>query len=431
VVDRLLGSAETRPYSLYAHVPFCGHRCAYCDFNTYAGQEDSVPQYVEAISREIALVGARYKRSLRLHSVYFGGGTPSLLAPDQVRDMLASIRAGFALDSDAEISLEANPGTVDGPGLEALRQEGINRISFGVQSANGEELRQLERTHTFLDVLLAFSAARSAGYDNLNADLIYGLPGQTLQTWQETVNRVLALQPEHISAYALTLEHGTPFGKWAARGLLPTPDPDLAADMYEWACQAFEAAGLGQYEISNWARPGFECRHNRQYWKGLPYIGVGAGAHGYADGYRYSNALPIGAYIDRLSGGTAGQQEERPAGSLGARRAAAMSPVAQSLPMSPACIDWRRQSAADEMADYMIMGLRLTREGIADSDFADRFGSRLKEVYATEIADLCDLGLLEWHRGAVSDATPRQESSRAEYALRLTPRGRLLGNQVF
>ena len=425
-----MASPETTPYSLYVHVPFCGHRCAYCDFNTYAGQEDSIPQYVEALSREIAQVGARFQGRRRLHTVYFGGGTPSLLAPGQVANILASIRAGFVLDSDAEISLEANPGTVDLPKLDALRRLGINRLSFGVQSANGEELQQLERTHTYRDVLSAFSMARTSGFDNLNADLIYGLPGQTVPAWQETVKRVLALEPEHISAYALTLEHGTPFGKWAARGLLPTPDPDLAADMYEWACQAFEGAGLGQYEISNWARPGFACKHNRQYWKGLPYIGVGAGAHGYADGYRYSNALPIRAYIERLMGDSQTLPEERTADCLEAR-IGRNSPAGRLSPVSPACVDWHRQTAADEMADFMIMGLRLTREGIAASTFADRFGHPLAVEYGAEIADLRSLGLLEVHGGGLLEVDQPADSTASHYALRLTPRGRLLGNQVF
>ena len=158
----------------------------------------------------------------------------------------------------------------------------------------------LERAHDFFDVINSVSWARAAGFDNLNLDLIYGLPEQTLQTWQTTVRRILDLNPDHISAYALTLEHGTPFGRWSKRGLLPLPDPDLAADMYEWASDAFESAGYFQYEISNWAKPNRECVHNLQYWRGLPYLGLGAGAHGYANGYRYSNVLRIKTYIDRL-----------------------------------------------------------------------------------------------------------------------------------
>jgi oxygen-independent coproporphyrinogen-3 oxidase len=427
-----MASAQSTPFSLYVHVPFCGHRCAYCDFNTYAGQQNAIPKYVEALCREITLVGARLGATLRLHTVYFGGGTPSLLAPSQIGDMIASIRAGFLLEPDAEITLEANPGTVDQPALEALRVLGVNRLSFGVQSANGEELRQLERTHTFLDVLSAFSIARSSGFENLNADLIYGLPGQALRTWQETVRRVLELGPQHISAYALTLERGTPFGNWSARGLLPTPDPDLAADMYEWACRAFDQAGFGHYEISNWARPGFECRHNTQYWKGLPYLGVGAGAHGYANGYRYSNVLGIRAYIDRLMEDSETIQDQRGARPLlGERRTPGEPSMAGWPPMTAASVDSHEQTIADDMADFMLMGLRLTRDGIAASAFARRFGSPLAAEYGPEIAELQSLGLLERLGREVSDAALPVESSEPEYAIRLTARGRLLGNEVF
>src|SRR5512142_1518812 len=297
--------------SLYLHIPFCKHRCAYCDFNTYAGQEDAIPAYVEALRREIEYVGAAAPGDVAVHTVFFGGGTPSLLSAAQFSVLLDAIRACFRLDEGAEVTIEANPGTVTKAGLSELRQAGINRISFGAQSANGEELRMLERAHSFLEVMEAVTSARSAGFDNLSLDLIYGLPAQQLATWQTTVRRVLDLRPEHLSAYALTLEHGTPFGRWSSRGLMSAPDPDAAADMYEWASDAFAAVGYEQYEISNWARnvqpmrgslePALACRHNLQYWRALPYLGLGAGAHGYANGYRYSNVLRIKTYIERLT----------------------------------------------------------------------------------------------------------------------------------
>src|SRR5215207_6783130 len=297
------------PYSLYLHIPFCIHRCAYCDFNTYAGQEGSIPAYVDALCKEIEYVGSQFPspdgREVRCegkaHTIFFGGGTPSLLSPKQFETIFKAIRANFRLTEDAEITIEANPGTVSYEALLELRKIGINRISFGVQSANMEELRMLERTHDFFTVIEAVTFARKAGFENLNLDLIYGLPEQTLQTWQRTVQRILDLHPEHISAYALSLEHGTPFGRWATKGLLPLPDPDLAAEMYEWASETFEAAGYVQYEISNWAKPGHQCRHNLQYWRGRPYLAFGAGAHGYANGYRYSNILRIKTYIERLA----------------------------------------------------------------------------------------------------------------------------------
>src|SRR5687768_11119930 len=292
-------------HSIYIHIPFCTHRCAYCDFNTYASQEIMIPAYVDALCREIEFVGLRFlspdfgggiRVEGEIHTIFFGGGTPSLLTPKQFESILHAIRANFSLREDAEITMEANPGTVSYVNLLELRKLGINRISFGVQSANTEELHMLERTHTFFDVIEAVSSARKAGFDNLNLDLIYGLPEQTLQTWQTTVKRILGLHPEHISAYALTLEHGTPFGRWSSKGLLPLPNPDLAADMYEWASEIFEANGYKQYEISNWAlddrpwtkdhfpwsmvhrQPSFACRHTSNTGAGYP-ISPSARAH--------------------------------------------------------------------------------------------------------------------------------------------------------
>jgi putative oxygen-independent coproporphyrinogen III oxidase len=419
------------PYSLYLHIPFCSHRCAYCDFNTYAGQERSIPAYVEALCRELEHVGRRAPNDMLVHTVYFGGGTPSLLSPSQVSAILGSMRGHFALAADAEISLEANPGTVDPDSLRALRSAGVNRLSLGVQSANGEELRMLERAHSFGDVLNAMHAARRAGFANVNADLIYGLPEQRLATWQVTVKRVLDLAPEHISAYALTLEHGTPFGKWARRGMLAAPDPDLAADMYEWASDALEAAGYSQYEISNWAKDAHECRHNLQYWRGLPYLGFGAGAHGYAGGYRYSDVRRIETYIERLTGrGDSGRSLESGSSGVG-ELVEGNDAVAPAFPLSPAVLDQHRQSTDDDIADFMIMGMRLTREGIAASTFQRRFGKDLRKVFGTEIERLRGLGLVEVvSPPEVRVNAPRRAPTSRE-TIRLSRRGRLLGNQVF
>ncbi len=228
---------------------------------------------------------------------------PPSLAPAQFEQILQTVRDLFDLSdlSDLETSLEANPGTVTLDSLRGLRRAGFNRISFGVQSFDPGELRQLERIHDPFDVLNAVGWARQAGFENLNLDLIYGLPEQSLARWQANVKRAVELAPQHLSLYALTIEHGTPYGRWAARGLLPLPDPDLAADMYEWASDYLEGQGYEQYEISNWARPGFQCRHNLQYWRNQPYLGFGAGAHGCANDMRISNVLHIKTYLDRLS----------------------------------------------------------------------------------------------------------------------------------
>ena len=401
----------TPPYSLYIHIPFCRHRCAYCDFNTYAGQEDSLPAYVEALCREIAFTGQNAPEKINLHTVFFGGGTPSLLTPRQFESVLVTIYRYFELPNP-EVTIEANPGTVSLSDLRELHSLGINRISFGVQSANPFELRMLERAHSYFDVINAVTWARAAGFDNLNLDLIYGLPLQTLEVWSATLKLILGLAPEHLSLYALTLEHGTPFGRWSARGLIPLPDPDLAADMYEWASETLEAADYKQYEISNWAKPGLECRHNLQYWRGLPYLAAGAGAHGYVNGYRYSNVLRIKTYIDRLSGNREAQ--------IGVH-APSQYPTPDSriptleFPLTPATVNQHRQTLQDDMSEFMMTGLRLTREGVSAETFRERFGQELDDAYGEEVEDLIRLGLLEWQ---------------AE-RLRLTRRGRLLGNQAF
>jgi oxygen-independent coproporphyrinogen-3 oxidase len=276
--------------------------------------------------------------------------------------------------------------------LRDLHRMGFNRISFGVQSANPEELRMLERAHDYFDVIEAVTWARRAGFGNLNLDLIYGLPEQTLSRWGATLKQVLGLSPEHFSLYALTMEHGTPFGRWSARGLMPTPDPDAAAEMYEWADAALCSAGYEQYEISNWSRPGSQCRHNLQYWRNRPYFGFGAGAHGFVDGLRVSNVLRIKTYIERCQAEFSGQ-----------------------FPLSPATVNRQEITPYVEMQETMLTGLRLTREGVSARGFQERFGRELREVFGQEIDELLRLGLLEW----------------AGDSLRLTPHGRLLGNQVF
>lgn len=393
--------------SIYLHIPFCTHRCAYCDFNTYAGQEAVIPAYVEALIKEIDYVGrVAAEPRIETNTIFFGGGTPSLLSGPQFDSIMSALSSAFGLFPNAEVTIEANPGTILSDKLEAIRNAGINRISFGVQSSITEELRMLERSHDFFTVIDAVSLARQAGFNNLNLDLIYALPGQTLQSWQTTVKRVLDLQPEHISAYALTLEHGTPFGKWADRGLLQLPDPDLAADMYEWTMDYLEENGYEQYEISNWARSDSElmCKHNLQYWRSLPYLGLGAGAHGYAGGYRYSNVLRIKTYIDRLA-----KYDSRL--------------TDYEFPLSPATVNHHKQTREDDISEYMINNLRLAKAGVADSDFRSRFGAGLLDVYPREIEELTSAGLLE--RVKTSEVFETSE------IYRLTRRGRLLGNQVF
>lgn len=379
--------------SLYFHIPFCVHRCAYCDFNTYAGQEGLIPAYAQALCEEIRSVG-KAQPNLKVGTIFFGGGTPSLLSGVQYAKIFSSLHEHFDVLPGAEISLEANPGTVTHSLLRELRDIGFNRISFGVQSANPGELRMLERIHTYTDVISALTWSRQAGFDNLNVDLIYGLPEQSLHTWQNTVRLIADLKPEHISAYALTLEHGTPFGRWAVKGLLAVPDPDVAAEQYEWSMDFLAEKGYEQYEISNWSKPGLQCRHNLQYWRNLDYLGFGAGAHGYAAGIRYSNVLRIKTFIERCE-----KLEE----------------LARPFPFSPAMVNQHKNTLVENMQETMMTGLRLTQEGVSSEVFMQRFGVSLLDQFGREVAELIGLGLLEWNGSN----------------LRLTTRGRLLGNQVF
>jgi oxygen-independent coproporphyrinogen-3 oxidase len=381
----------TSNLSLYLHIPFCGTRCTYCAFNTYTNVEALIPTYVQAMRSELGWLGRGTTQPL--HTLYFGGGTPSLLSTAQISSILETCKQAFTLAPDAEITLEANPGTVDYSYLQQLRRTGVNRLSLGMQSAHTQELRLFARQHTVDAVAKAMHDARCAGFENISLDLIYGVPNQTLQMWRESVETALLLRPDHLSMYALGLETGTSMAKWVERGWLPTPDDDLAADMYELADTLACSAGLQQYEISNWARPGLACRHNLQYWRNEPYLGVGAGAHGYAAGIRYEVVKPIQRYID-----LAMQQM----GSL-------------PFPMTPTIERHESIDMLGQMAEHMMTGLRLIGEGVNVSDFRERFGRPLEQVYGEALDKLVTYDLL----------------CREGDAIRMTPRARLLSNQVF
>ena len=398
------------PLSIYIHIPFCTVRCAYCDFNTYAGLEALMPVYVAAVQRELAQVGPGFSLTGagspgwagEVHTVFFGGGTPSLLPAASIEAILQTVRVEYGVADNCEITLEANPGTLGRQDLARLRRAGVNRLSLGAQSAQPAELRLLDRAHSFDDVSAAVQQARLAGFDNLNLDLIYGLPWQAVEAWADTLGRTLDLAPDHLSIYSLSLEHGTPMRAWVERGLVAAPDPDRAAEMYERAAERLSEAGYVQYEISNWAKDGdsvgasdlprFACRHNVQYWRNLPYLGIGAGAHGCALGWRYANVLSPRVYVDRIEEGQA-----------------------SLAPWSPAVAERTPVDSATEMDETMLLGFRLTREGIRSDRFEERFGENPRRRYASRLMPLEADGLIE--------SGPE--------GLRLTERGRLLGNRVF
>ncbi len=287
---------------IYVHIPFCLTRCGYCDFNAYAGLDDLKPRYLRALLREASMV-APASSGESFDSVFLGGGTPTTMEPADLKALLEHLRASFGMRPDAEITIEANPDTIDEARLRALREVGYTRLSMGAQSFDPSVLAALERVHPPEGVRSAFAAARSAGYDNVSLDLIYGADGETLTSWERTLRETIALAPEHVSAYALTIEPSTPLGRRVAAGLVPPPDPDLQADMFELAGRLLTSAGYQHYEVSNWAKPGFECRHNLGYWERRPYVGLGAGAHSYRDETRWWNLRPPEQYMSAVETG--------------------------------------------------------------------------------------------------------------------------------
>jgi oxygen-independent coproporphyrinogen-3 oxidase len=291
-----------KPAGLYVHVPFCLTRCGYCDFNAYAGLGDLADSYVEALLGEADLVAGEWGDA-HFVSVFFGGGTPTTLPPGVLARMLAHLEARFDIGDDAEITIEANPDTVDVRSLAALRDAGFTRLSMGAQSFDEGVLLSLERAHSPESVRRAFAAAREAGHRNVNVDLIYGTAGETMESWRRTLEEAVELEPEHLSCYALTIEPATPLGREVASGARPAPDGDLQADMFLAAGELLAAAGYEHYEISNWARPGFECIHNLGYWEARSYLGLGPGAHSYRGDRRWWNLRPPRRYIDAVSAG--------------------------------------------------------------------------------------------------------------------------------
>ncbi|MEL7644749.1 MAG: radical SAM family heme chaperone HemW [Anaerolineaceae bacterium] len=386
-------------FSVYIHVPFCLRRCHYCDFITYADQLDFLPDYVEAAAQEIRQLGlAAGSSAAAADTVYFGGGTPSLMEPMLVARLLEELSRAFGIAPSAEISLEANPGTLHPTKLKALRAEGVNRLSLGVQSFSDEELRLLGRIHSRQQAEESIRWARGAGFEQLNLDLISGLPRQTLEEWRENLLAAVSFRPEHLSVYSLIVEEGTLLERQIASGALPEPDEDLAADMYELTQELLAQAGYTQYEISNWAlTENCQSRHNTAYWKTTPYVGIGAAAHSFAGSYRTENVRGIQDYIKRI------RQWE---------------PDLQ-FPFSPANLNRTKLEPFTQMQESMLLGLRLTHEGISLSEFERRFGRDAREVFTAEIMRLQKKQLVEFAQFADGPH------------LRLTRRGVLVGNQAF
>lgn len=407
-------SAEARPapdaretlallemVSLYLHIPFCHAKCHYCDFNSYAGMLGLREEYVAALRDEILLAGRRARladgQPRRCRTVFFGGGTPSLLTAAQVSELLAAIRAAFALDPDAEVTMEANPGALEYSQLDAVRAAGVTRLSMGAQSFDPALLRWMGRIHSPEEIETAFQAARAAGFSNVSLDFIFALPGQTQAIWMDTLERAIALGPDHLSLYNLIVEEGTPLFNWVQRGSVREVDEDTAADMYEAAQERLARAGYLQYEISNWARPGHACAHNLTYWRNTPWIGLGAGGASFYSGQRFTETRPIRAYIARVREALAADGETG-VETLPAAAIAGRETISREL----------------EMAETAMLGLRLS-EGVSLDVFAARYGAGFWETFGERLAEFGALGLIAEAAGWV----------------RLTTRGRMVGNEIF
>lgn len=369
--------------ALFVYIPFCKTLCTYCDFNVYVHLNKLFEAYVEAVVAEVTTAAAQVPSPRRARSLAFGGGTPSILPVKLIEKLVEGISAEFALGNGIEISLEANPGTADLSKLQEYRALGVNRLSLGVQSFDDARLKAFNRNHDSAASRRSFSDARKAGFDNINLDLIFGLPDQTLENWASTLDEALAWQPEHMSLYGLQVEEATALYRQIARGRVTAPDDDLAADMYALAEDRLGAAGFEHYEISNYALPGHLSRHNLTYWKNENYIGFGAGAHSYFGDVRYSNLRDPAAYIERLGHG------------------------------EPVVVSSERISVELAMGETLMLGLRLG-EGISFKGFFERFGVDLRKLHRGTILKLEEWGLL-----AVDSES-----------MRLTQRGRLLSNQV-
>lgn len=380
-------SVMGQPLAVYVHIPYCARKCAYCDFNSYDRfGEPQVERYIRALRREMALAARRPEVTGRpVTSVFFGGGTPTVLSGEQLAGLLTTLTSLFPLAPGAEITSEANPGTVDEAKLAAMRQAGFNRLSLGAQARQDHLLERLGRIHRAPEVEQSVRAARRSGFDNLNLDLMYGLPGQTLADWRDTLDWAVSLGPEHISAYSLIIEPGTPFGALHERGLLTLPGEDLEAAMDEMVLETLPRRGLEAYEVSNFARTGYRCRHNLVYWHNEEYLGLGPGAFGFLGGERSWNLRRPQDYEAALL------EQDR-------------------LPVE----DQERPDPATSMGETVMLGLRLT-EGLDLEWFRRRFGRGLQEVYPEPLQRLVGLGLLERGPGHV----------------RLTRRGRQVGNRVF
>ena len=369
---------------LYIHIPFCHQICNYCDFNKVFFKDQPVDAYIDSLGQELALWKQQGALDTPLETIFLGGGTPTSLSPLQLEKLLGYIHQYVPMADNLEWTSEANPDELTEEKMQVLFDGGVNRLSMGVQSFDEDLLKRLGRTHSNGDVRKAVEAARRVGFTNISFDLMYGLPGQTMEQWEDTMKQAFEFDLPHFSAYSLIIEPKTVFYNLMTKGKLNTVTEDLEADMYDRLMDEMEARGLPQYEISNFGRPGFQSRHNLLYWNNEEYIGAGAGAHGYVQGLRYSNAGPLKKYMEPLARG------ERPLLST------------HEVPLH------------EKMEEEMFLGLRKT-EGVSIPHFYEKFGRAMEEVY-----------------GAILEKELTTGNLAKEYdRIKLTRKGRFVGNEVF
>ncbi|MFJ8087410.1 radical SAM family heme chaperone HemW [Lysinibacillus sp. NPDC095746] len=370
---------------VYIHIPFCHQICNYCDFNKFYFKNQPVDEYIEMLGKEMELATKKYPESFKhIETIFLGGGTPTALSPKQIDRLLELIRTYIPMDNVTEFTSEANPDELSEAKMQALFDGGVNRLSMGVQSFDQELLKKIGRTHSNNHVYETIALAKKVGFRNISLDLMYGLPGQTMAQWQDTLEKAFALEIPHYSAYSLIVEPKTIFYNQYTKGKLHLPTEDLEADMYDVLMNQMEAHGLQQYEISNFAQSGFSSKHNKIYWENDEYAGFGAGAHGYLAGQRYSNHGPLKKYMDAVNAG--------------------------ELPI----VYEHVVTENEKREEQMFLGLRKT-EGITHSIYEEKFNESMSRDYSYVIEKLVSEGLLE------------QDTK----GIRLTRKGRFVGNEVF
>ena len=365
---------NTKNVGLYIHIPFCKQKCQYCDFNSYAGKENLIETYMKWVEFELKGLGegnrVDYENNLDdlivVKSIYIGGGTPSFIDSKYIEKIMKIVKECYIIDSNAEITIEVNPGTVSKKKLETYLNSGINRISIGLQSTHNEILSKLGRVHSYEEFLYTYNLARNVGFKNINVDLMLGLPNQSLNDLQESINEVINLEPEHISVYSLIIENGTPFCEKLEKQEIALPSDELERAMYWETKRKLEKAGYTHYEISNFAKPGFESKHNLSCWNQEEYIGIGASAHSYTNNVRYSNIDSIEDYIRNYENGNEIDN----------------------------FVFHEKQNKESKMKEFMMLGLRKI-QGIHIQDFKNKFGENPIYLYKKELEKLVNEELLE------------------------------------